>query len=252
MNAATPVVLLHAFPLNATMWAPQVEALGDRTILTPDFPGFGGRPPGPAELARFGQTVLEEMDEAGIPRAVVVGLSMGGYVAFRLHALAPDRFSAFVLADTRSGADDEAGQRKRTEQAARTRREGVGWMGEALLPALLGETTMRERPEVVGKVRGMIAQADPEGVARALEAMRDRPDSTAHMREIQVPVLVLVGKEDTLTPLAESQRIADGVRDGLLTVIPRAGHLSNLEAPERFNEALLAFLDRFDTPESQR
>jgi pimeloyl-ACP methyl ester carboxylesterase len=160
MNAATPVVLLHAFPLNATMRAPQVEALCDRTILTPDFPGFGGHPPGPTELARFGQTVLEEMDDAG--------------------------------------------QRMRTEQAARTRREGV---------------------------------------ARALEAMRDRPDSTAHLREIQVPVLVLVGEEDTLTPLAESQRIAEGVRDGLLTVIPGAGHLSNLEAPERFNEVLLSFLD---------
>jgi 3-oxoadipate enol-lactonase len=243
MDATTPVLFLHAFPLNAAMWESQRAALGPRTTLTPNFPGFGGRPAGEPELDRFAQAVIEAMDAAGIPRAVVVGLSMGGYVAFRLNALAPERLAGLVLADTRAGADDEAGRARRTDQAARARREGLGWLEEALLPALLGETTLGERPEVVAAVRGMMAEADPEGVARALEAMQGRPDSTPHLGEIQVPVLVLVGEEDTLTPVDEARKIFAGVQQGRLTVIPRAGHLSNLEAPDRFNEALLSFLE---------
>lgn len=243
MDPTTPVLFLHAFPLNAAMWESQRVALGSRTALTPNFPGFGGRPVGAPELDRFAQAVIEDMDAAGIPRAVVVGLSMGGYVALRLHALAPGRLAGLVLADTRAGGDDEAGRAKRTDQAARARREGLGWLEDALLPALLGETTRRERPEAVAAVRGMMAEADSEGVARALEAMRGRPDSTPNLGEIQVPVLVLVGAEDTLTPLDEAQKIVQGVQKGRLTVIPRAGHLSNLEAPDQFNEALLSFLE---------
>jgi len=243
MDPTTPVLLLHAFPLNAAMWESQRAALGSRTTLTPNFPGFGGRPASAPELDRFAQAVIEDMDAAGIPQAVVVGLSMGGYVAFRLHALAPGRLAGLVLADTKAGADDEAGRAKRTDQAARARREGLGWLEEALLPALLGGTTRRERAEVVTAVRGLMAEADPEGVARALEAMRGRPDSTPNLEEIQVPVLVLVGEEDTLTPVDEARKIVAGVQHGQLTVIPRAGHLSNLEAPDRFNEELLSFLE---------
>jgi pimeloyl-ACP methyl ester carboxylesterase len=118
----------------------------------------------------------------------------------------------------------------------------VGWLGDALLPALLGETTRREKPEVVAAVRGMIDGANPEGVARALEAMRGRPDSSPRLGEIRVPVLVIVGEEDTLTPVGESRKIAEGVNDGRLVVIPGAGHLSNLEDPDSFNEALKSFL----------
>ena len=242
MDALTPVVFLHAFPLNAAMWTRQVEALAPRRVLAPNFPGFGGRPPGEATLDAFAHALLSDMDAAGIGRAVVVGLSMGGYTAFRLHALAPERVAGMVLADTRAGADDEAGRAKRTDQAARARREGVGWLAEAMVPALLGETTRRERPGVVEQVRGLVAQADAEGVARALEAMRDRPDSTPRLGQIRLPVLVLVGEEDTLTPPAEARKIAEGVPDGRLVVLPTAGHLVNLEAPEAFTAALTGWL----------
>jgi 3-oxoadipate enol-lactonase len=237
-----PVVLLHAFPLNATMWEQQRAALGTRPVLAPDLPGFGRRAPGTPELDAFALAVLEDMDAAGIERAVVVGLSMGGYVALRLHALAQARVAGLVLADTRAGADDEAARAKRTNQAARARREGVGWL-EELLPALLGETTRGESPEVLASVRALLNQAEPEGVARALEAMRDRPDSTSTLGAIGAPVLAIVGEEDSLTPVHEARRIADAVPDGSLAVIPRAGHLSNLESPDRFNDLLLEFLE---------
>lgn len=242
MAPDAPVVLLHAFPLNASMWAPQISALAGRQLLAPDFPGFGGRPVGPPDLDEFARVALEEMDIARIPRAVVVGLSMGGYVALRVHALAPDRVAGMVLADTQAGTDDNEGRAKRIEQAVRARQEGTGWLQDALLPALLGETTQRDRAQVVKRVREMLGEADPEGVARALEAMGNRPDSVPRLAEIQVPVLALVGEEDTLTPKEESKRISDGVWNGRLTVIPRAGHLSNLEAPGPFNDALLEFL----------
>jgi 3-oxoadipate enol-lactonase len=242
MDSTTPVVFLHAFPLNASMWKPQSGILNNRMVITPDFPGFGGRPVDAPDLERFALTVLDHMDAAGISRAVVVGLSMGGYVALRLHALRPERVAAMVLADTKAGDDDDAGRAKRTDQAARVRREGVEWLAEVLLPALLGETTRQSRPDVVSVVREMAEGADAEGVARALEAMRERPDSTPNLDTIRVPVLALVGEEDTLTPLAEARKIAEGVPDGRLVVIPGAGHLSNLESPEAFNEAVRSFL----------
>lgn len=242
MDQTTPVVFLHAFPLNATMWEPQLRALGPRRALAPHFPGFGGRARSASHLDRFAQAVLQAMDAAAIQKAILVGLSMGGYVALRLYAHVSDRIAAMVLADTRAGADDDETRARRCEQASRARREGLGWLQDALLPALLGETTRRERPEVVEKVRGILAQADPEGVARALGAMRSRPDSIPLLKDIQVPVLAIVGEEDTLTPMEEARRIADGVPNGQLTIIPAAGHLSNLEAPDPFNEALLSFL----------
>ena len=238
MDPTTPVVFLHAFPLNAAMWARQTEALAPRKVVAPHFPGFGGRPPGEATLDAFARAALSDMDRAGVERAVVVGLSMGGYTAFRLQALAPGRVAGLVLADTRAGDDDDAGRVKRSDQAARARREGVGWMADALVPALLGETTRKQRPKVVAQVRALIAQADPEGVVQALEAMRDRPDSTPRLGKIRVPVLVVVGEEDTLTPTAEARKIAEGVGDGRLVVLPGAGHLANLEAPDAFHAAL--------------
>jgi len=247
MDPTTPVVFLHAFPLNAAMWEGELEALGARQVLAPNLPGFGGRPPDLPDLDRFAEIVTQDMDAEGISEAVVVGLSMGGYVALRLHARWPERVSGLVLADTRAGPDDEMGRARRTDQAARARRDGIGWMPEGFLPALLGQTTLRERPGVVEAVRGMIAGGDPEGVARALEAMRARPDSTPHLGKIRVPVLALVGEEDTLTPVAESRRIAEGVPDARLVVVPEAGHLSNLEAPAPFREALVSFLARVDS-----
>ena len=238
----TPIVFLHAFPMNAGMWTSQVEALAGRLVLAPHFPGFGGRPPGEASLDAFARAALADMDAAGIDRAVVVGLSMGGYVAFRLHALAPERVAGLVLADTRAGADDDAGKARRADQAARARREGVAWLADAMVPALLGETTRATRPEVVTRAREIMAQADAEGVARALEGMARRPDSTPQLSAIRVPVLAVVGEEDTLTPPSEARKIAEGVADGRLVVIPGAGHLANLEAPHAFNAALAEFL----------
>lgn len=241
----TPVVFLHAFPFNAALWSAERARLTDRIVLAPHFPGFGGRPTVGADLDRFAAAIIEDMDAGRIDRAVVVGLSMGGYVAFRLHARWPERITALVLADTRAGADSREGAAKRTEQAERVRREGMEWFVDVQLPSLLGETTRQMHPEVTDRVRRMMLDADPEGVALALLAMRDRPDSIPDLARIDVPVLAIVGEEDTVTPAREARLIAEGVSDGRLEIIPGAGHLSNLENPKAFGEALDSFLEHF-------
>lgn len=247
MTSSSPVVFLHAFPLDGTMWRAQEERLpGDRVVLRPDFPGFGGKPATASSLDEFAEAVIAEMDSAKVEDAVLVGLSMGGYVSFRIMERWPARVRALVLADTRAGADSSEAAEKRTQQAARARKEGVGWLADAMVPALLGDTTLDSRPDVEARVRKIIDRADPEGVARALEAMRDRPNSTALLARIDVPVLAMVGAEDTLTPEAEARTIVEGVPNGELVVIPAAGHISNLEAPEAFDLALDTLLGRVD------
>jgi len=188
------------------------------------------------------------MDDMQMERAVFLGLSMGGYVAFRIFELAPHRVSALVLADTRSGPDDDSGKERRTQQAERARTDGLDWLPDALAPALLGATTRSTRPEVEDDVRCMIRASHPEGVARALEAIRDRPDSTHLLSTVSFPVLFMVGEEDTLTPVAETRAMADRVSHARVEVLPGAGHLSNLEAPGAFNEALDGFLKALPPP----
>lgn len=241
MNA---VVFVHAFPLDRRMWEAQAraaESLG-WTAVTPDLPGFGGRPPAGPDLAGWAREVLAECDRRGIGRAVFAGLSMGGYVVFRVAALAPERVAGLVLADTRAAADAPAARERRTALAARVRAEGVAFLAEEVLPSLLGETSRRERPDLVADVRHRILAANPEGVARALLAMRDRPDSTPLLSALRVPALVLAGAEDTLTPPDESRSLAASLPDARFRGIPAAGHLSNLENPEAFNAVLAEFL----------
>jgi pimeloyl-ACP methyl ester carboxylesterase len=228
--------------VNATLWDGLKPRLDGRQVIAPNFPGFGGRPHGSASLEAFAQGVLREMDAAGMSTAIVAGVSMGGYVAFRLYELAPERVAALILADTRAGADTEAGAAKRTAQAERVRTEGTAWLADALIPDLLGETTRRERPLVVQSVRRMIEAASAEGVINALLAMRGRPDSTPLLPTIEVPVLALVGEEDTITPIAETRSIAEKVPDGRWVAIPRAGHLSVLENPKAFEDAFREFI----------
>lgn len=243
MSTSPRTLFLHAFPLNARMWDPQLaEMRSGARGLAVDLPGFGRCPAAEPDLDRYADAAIEALDADGGGRAVVVGLSMGGYVAFRLLERHRGRVAGLVLADTRAGPDDEAARQRRTDQAARVRREGTSWLPEALLPALLGETTRRERPEVVDAVRGLVEDAEPEGVARALVAMRDRPDSTALLATISVPTLVLAGGEDTLTPPEEARAMAAAIPGARFELLPGVGHLSNLEDPLLFNAAVLPFL----------
>lgn len=237
------VLFLHAYPLDGSMWAPQVESLprGFRA-LAPSLPGFGGREPGADTLEGWAEEVLAMLDVQGVRTCVVVGLSMGGYLAFRLLERAPWRVQGLVLCDTRAAPDAPEVRERRLAMVQRVREEGTGWLGDHMVPLLLSEETRKRRPAVEAYVREAIARAHPEGVARALLAMRDRPDSRPLLPSISVPVLCIVGAADSLTPPSEMQEMAARIPRAGMVVIPGAGHLTNREAPEAFQQALWDYL----------
>ncbi len=232
---SVPVVFLHAFPYSPAMWAGQLEVVKGHPVLSPDILGF-------ESLESAAAHVLVEMDNLGWQKAVFVGLSMGGYVIFRLWNLEPERFAGMVLADTRATPDTPEGARLRLEQAERIRREGMQFFPEATLKGHLGATTHARRPELVAQVRQAQLEADPSRVARSLEALARRPDSVPLLSSITVPALVLVGEEDTLTPPSDARQMATQIPDSRMLILPEAGHLSNLENPKAFNTALRGFL----------
>jgi pimeloyl-ACP methyl ester carboxylesterase len=182
------------------------------------------------------------LDHLGVSRAMVCGCSMGGYAAFAFVRRHADRLRGLVLQDTRAGADTEEARKNRATLAEKVRREGAAAALDAFLPKLLGETTHRERPAIVARVRDLILAASPRGIADALAGLAARADSTPTLREVRVPTLVVCGAEDVLTPVAESEAIARGIAGSRLSVIPRAGHLSNLEDPGAYNAVLVDFV----------
>jgi pimeloyl-ACP methyl ester carboxylesterase len=246
-GSGRPVVLLHAFPLDADMWRPQLEhpPAGWR-LVAPDYRGFGktrGDDPGRrATIDDFARDIKILLERLEIDRGVIGGLSMGGYVAFALFRQAPELFSGIVLADTRPGADSVDGRAARQAMLELVRSRGPAAVAEQVIPKLLGATTVRERPEIVSQVRRTIESTPPTAIARAIEAMMDRPDSTADLSRLTCPALIVVGEEDLLTPPAEAEAMHRRMPHARLVVLPAAGHLSNLEAAGPFSRALSDFL----------
>ena len=241
----TPVLLLHAFPLDSRMWLPQVEALGGYQAIVPDLRGFGAARALAGEITPMdllADDLARLLDERSLERVVLCGLSMGGYVALAFARRHPDHLGGLVLCDTRASSDTEEARAGRLAMAERVLAEGVGFLPEALLPRLLGETTRQRRPELVQEVTDTILDQDPRGIAAAQRGMAARSDSSEVLGQIAVPTLVITGMQDELISPEESTRMAAAIRDARLVQVPEAGHLANLEQPEPVNEALLDFL----------
>lgn len=239
------LVLLHAFPLNARMWEPQLAAaeLGWR-VLAPHFRGFGdgaGDPPA-ATVDDYAADLVDLLDALHVTDAVIAGLSMGGYVAFALLRLAPAYVQALVLADTRSQADTAEGvaARKRTLQLLADK--GPSAVVNDLIPKLLGASTRASRPDVGEYVRALALSSPQGAIAGAVEALMTRPDSTPLLSTIRCPTLIVVGEEDSITPPGLSEEMHRSIAGSQLAIVPSAGHLSSLEQPAAFNAALAAFL----------
>jgi 3-oxoadipate enol-lactonase len=241
-----PVVLLHAFPLGADMWRPQLEAVPDGwRFIAPDLPGFGGEDPvasADASMDAYADDVVALLDALEVERAVIGGLSMGGYVTFALFRRAPERFSGVLLADTRTSADTPEGRTARRAMSELVQSRGPSAVADQMMAKLLGPTTRASRPHVEPEVRRLIATNSVRGIDDAIHAMMGRPDSSDLMQRISVPTLVIVGEEDALTPVAESESIHDAIDRSHLVVLAEAGHLSNLEVPEEFSKVLEDFL----------
>jgi 3-oxoadipate enol-lactonase len=240
-----PLVLLHAFPLDSRMFEPQTKALaGLRRLITPDYPGFGRSPRAPAQpdVRYYAEGIRGLLDRLGLERAVLGGVSMGGYVVFECLRLFPERISGLVLANTRAEPDSEEMKENRKKMARRVADEGVGVLIELQMQRLLAPGTLEGNESVVEKVRAMILESNPNGVVAALGAMRERPDSTPLLGEIEVPTLVIGGEEDEISSPEVMGAMAEKIPDSRHVTLPGAGHLSNLEAPEDFNAALKEFL----------
>jgi pimeloyl-ACP methyl ester carboxylesterase len=241
-----PVVLLHAFPLSAAMWEHQYGPLGGVSrLVTPDLPGFGKSPSAEREpsVDLMADEVKGLLDQLGLDAVVLGGMSMGGYVTMAFLRRHAERVRAIVLADTKAGADTEAARANRERMAEAMLATGnTAALAEDMLPTLVGKTTRQTRPGVVDLVRSHIRASEPAAVAWVQRAMAARPDSVDTLRKARVPALVIVGEEDLLTPPAEAEAMASALPNAELVRIPQAGHLSALEHPTAFNDAIMSWL----------
>lgn len=240
------ILFIHGYPLSSVMWAPQLEGLaGVAYCVAPDLRGFGesGTPGGPVSMGDYADDCVALLDELDLVDPVVVcGLSMGGYVALELQRRHPDRVAALILASTKAGADSDEAKAGRDKAARTARDEGPEAIAAMMLPKMMAAATYAEDPDLVADVNEIMRHTGVEGIVGALGAMRDRIDSTPLLGAIDVPTLVIHGRDDTLMPLAEGEKLAAGIPDAELVVIDDAGHLVNLEQEDAFNEAIFQFL----------
>jgi 3-oxoadipate enol-lactonase len=239
-----PLLLLHAHPLDASMWRPQVEALeGTTEVIAPNLPGFGGEPPAGdiMTMAAAADRAARALADAGMPRAVVCGLSMGGYVALAFWRAYREMVSGLILANTRAGADDEAGRERRRQLAERLRSEG-NFLADNPPPLLsAGAPT-----DLWDLVKGIVRAQPADAIAAAALGMAERSDSTLDLPGISVPTLIISSAGDTLIPPEATTPMADQIPGAKLEMIQGAGHLSNLEAPDEFNRLLAEHLARIE------
>jgi len=227
------------------MWERQLSLAADGwRVIAPQLRGFDGGAADPAasSVDDYAGDVIDLLDALHVESAVIGGLSMGGYIAFAILRHAARYVDGLVLADTRSQADTPEGVEGRKKLLQLVQTQGPPAVADDMIPKLLGETTRRERREVVDAVRSLVLSNSTDAIAGAVRALMSRPDSTPLLPTIHVPTLVVVGAEDTVTPPAAAEQLHAQIAGSELVTIPAAGHLSNLEQPEAFQSALARFL----------
>lgn len=242
VGSGPALLLIHAFPLAGTMWRPQVESLHDQfRLIVPDLRGFGGSdaPPGPYTMDQQADDLAALLDHLGIEQAIPCGLSMGGYIAMAFMRRHSARAHALILADTRAGADGVEARAGREANAILAETQGAAAIADKMIPGLVAPGTGQD---VRDALRNMIVANSPQGIAAALRGMAIRPDSTASLRAISVPTLVIVGEQDGLTPQIEANQISTAIAGSHVAVVPNAGHISSMESPVFFNGMLRVFL----------
>jgi 3-oxoadipate enol-lactonase len=241
------VVLLHAFPIGANLWERQMGAIPEGwRLITPDLRGFGGSTeldsPSALSMADYAEDVVDLLEELGVARAVIGGCSMGGYAALALYQSNPEMFDGLILVNSRAGADSPESRANRRNMLALVDREGASGVARDMMPRLLGKTTKETNPSIEANVRRLIKQQAPIAIRSAIHRMMHRRDSTLLLPQISVPTLVITGEEDEMIPVDESRRMAEAVKGATLVIIPGAGHLSPMEQPDAFNDAVNKFL----------
>ena len=241
------VVLLHGFPFNRSMWRAQTEFLGARgyRCIAPDLRGLGENKSASDvnTMEDMAREVAALMDELKIDSAVVCGLSMGCYVAFEFAHLFPARVSALVFAGGRCQGPDKAEKQSREQQAKRVLEQGFAPSVDNIIQSLLAPRTLSDKPEVVARVREMVAQTDPRGAAAAQRGMAARRDYCGDLPQISVPTLIVAGRDDGVRKPIDAETIRLGITGSRIETIKDAGHLMNMEQPDVFNQVVLDFLE---------
>ncbi|MBT2470422.1 alpha/beta fold hydrolase [Streptomyces sp. ISL-66] len=247
-RAGAPVILLHGHPFDHTIWAPQTAALttAGYRVITPDLRGYGRSPAieDKTLLAGFADDLAVLFDALGIEEAVVGGVSMGGQIAMEMRLRHPGRVRALVLSDTSAPPETQEGKTLRRELAERLLREGMKPYTDEVIDKMLAPYNVTGMPEAAARVTAMMYATDPRGAAAALRGRAERPDYRPVLAALppQVPCLIVVGRHDVYTPVAEAESLHGLAAHSALVVIERAGHLPGVEQPEAFNRALLDFL----------
>lgn len=245
-GSGVPVVLIHGFPLCRKMWQPQMHALADigYRVICPDLPGFGESPhfTGPVSMSRYADAVIRLLDELGIDKAVVGGMSMGGYVLLNLAERYPERILAAMFLVTRAAADDQEGKKKRSALIAEVENGNLLIVPDAFAQVLFAAETLERDPRLVSAVREWMEATSVAAIVGGLSAMRDREDYVGKLADFKMPNLVVGADQDLAVPLEHSLALAEGLPEATLKVVPGAGHMANLERPQPFNQALLEFL----------
>jgi 3-oxoadipate enol-lactonase len=242
-----PLLLIHGYPLNRSMWQPQLDGLSSLTrIIAPDLRGFGDSRSveGIYSMDLLARDCAMLLDHLEISQPVVVcGLSMGGYVAMAFARLYPNRMAGLVLTSTRAGADSPEIQANRLASANQVVAEGITPVVDAMLPKLWAPTTYTKDPQLVSRVKSMLESTSVAGARGALLGMKERPDSRESLKHLDLPALVIHGEDDQIIPISEAQQMYADLKDASLIILPSSGHLPNLEQPVLFNQAMLDFLE---------
>lgn len=236
LGTGDPILWIHGFPFASSIFEPQLAIRRVRHVM-PDLPGFGQSRPhgGDLSIDGYARLMIELLDHRGIDRATIAGLSMGGYIALAMARLAPERLRRLILLDTRETADTEEGRKGRYASIEKVQKEGVTPIVDSMLPKMLTSAAPQEMKD---RLREIMTSASPEGVIAALRAMAARPDSSPLLPKIDVPTLIVVGEEDTITPPSDAERMAKAIRGARLLRIPRAAHLANYEQGDIVNRAV--------------
>jgi len=247
---ASAVVLIHGFPFSHEMWTPQIQALQKQyRIVAYDLRGHGSSGVGDGQymLEFFVDDLLALLDYLKIERALLCGLSMGGYIALRMVERNPERVGALILADTQAKADSNEARLKRAAAIKSVKTNGVNAYADNFVKSVFAPQTFTGNKAAVEKIRQIIQGNSSTGICGALLALASRTDTTEALANIKVPTLILVGEHDTLTPPSASQEIHSRIPNSEIHVIPNAAHMSNLENPEDFNKQVLSFLGKLGT-----
>jgi 3-oxoadipate enol-lactonase len=249
-GSGTPLIFIHGYPLNKTLWEPQLEGLSDiARVIAPDLRGHGGSDPVPGiyTMRMLADDIKELVDKLKIEQPVILcGLSMGGYICLEFLRNYPHTLKGMILAATRATADSVEAKVSREEAAAIAQERGSEAIANMLLPKMLAPVTYKKRPDVVERARNLMVNISTQAIVGDLMGMKNREDSTPFLKDINTPVLILHGGDDQIIPRAEVDLMKNEFKAARLEIIPEAGHLLNIEQPDLFNQAVREFIQSIE------